>query len=290
MREFLTKLYNIWISERPNQLAAALAYYGMFSFAPVIFIGFTIAGLFIDQLAAAERMYQRMEAVLGPETSKFIADAVSTIGSTSSGGTLLGSLISLIALLAAASGLFFQLQYALNKIWRVPPPERGQTGAFIRQRLFSFLLVLGVGLLLILATLANLILGWFGSWLEVLFEVTVPSVIWTGLGSLALLTISFALLYKVLPDVEIAWREVWAGSFTAALLVVLFVLLIGLFFTSGMIGSAFEAAGAFAVLLIGIYYVAQIFLLGAVICRVYANLYGSQRPGLIRAGDSEIPS
>lgn len=279
MRAFLTNLYNIWISERPSQLAAALAYYGMFSFAPVIFIGYTVAGLFIDQLAAAERMYQRLEAVLGPETAEFIQNSVSAIGNTSSEGSLLGSLVSLIALLAAASGLFFQLQYALNKIWRVPPPERGQTGAFIRQRLFSFIIVLGVGLLLILATLTNLIIGWFGSWLKDIFEVSVPSIIWTGLGSLILLTVSFAVLYKVLPDVKIAWRDVWTGSLVAALLVVLFALLLGLFFTSGMIGSAFEAAGAFAVLLIGIYYIAQIFLLGAVICRVYADLFGSQRHG-----------
>jgi len=276
MRAFLTNLYNIWISERPSQLAAALAYYGMFSFAPVIFIGYTVAGLFIDQLAAAERMYQRLEAVLGPETAEFIQSSVVALGNTSGGGTLLGSLVSLIALLAAASGLFFQLQYALNKIWRVPPPEKGQTGAYIRQRLFAFIMVLGVSFLLILATLTNLIIRWFGSWLEILFEVSAPSVFLTFLGSLVLLTLSFAVLYKVLPDVEITWRDVWAGSFTAALMVMLFALLLGLFFTSGVIGSAFEAAGAFAVLLIGIYYVAQIFLFGAVFCRVYAGQYGSQ--------------
>jgi membrane protein len=276
MRAFLTKLYNIWITERPSQLAAALAYYGMFSFAPVIYIGYKVAGLFIDQLAAAERMYQRLESVLGTETSGFIQYSVSAIGQTDRGGTLLGSLISLIALFAAASGLFFQLQYALNKIWRVPPPEKGQTGAFIRQRLFAFIMVLGVSFLLILATLTNLIIGWFGSWLEILFEVSTPSVFLTFLGSLVLLILSFSVLYKVLPDVEITWRDVWAGSLAAALMVMLFALLLGLFFTSGVIGSAFEAAGAFAVLLIGIYYVAQIFLFGAVFCRVYAGQYGSQ--------------
>ena len=277
MRTLLTNLYNIWVSERPNQLAAALAYYGMFSFAPVIFIGYTVAGLFIDQLAAADRMYQRLEVVLGPETAEFIKTSVSAIGNSSSNGTWLGSVVSLVALLAAASGLFFQLQYALNKIWRVPTPDKGQTRAFIRQRLFSFVIVIGVGLLMILATLTNLIVGLFGSWLEDIFQLSIPSVIWTSLGSLALLTLSFAVLYKVLPDVKIAWRDVWVGSLVAALMTVLFALLLGLFFTSGTIGSAFEATGAFAVLLISIYYIAQIFLLGAVFCRVYAGLFGSQR-------------
>lgn len=287
MRAFLTKLYNIWISERPSQLAAALAYYSMFSFAPVIFISYTVAGLFIDQLAAAERMYQRMEIMLGPETAEFIQSSVAAIGNSSSGGTVLGSLISFIALLAAGSGLFFQLQFALNKIWRVPPPEKGQTGAFIRQRLFSFVMVLGVGLLLILATLTNLILGWFGSFLETLFDVSIPARIWVWSGSLTLLIFSFALLYKVLPDAKIAWRDVWAGSLAAALLAVIFTLLLGLFFTSSSIGSAFEAAGAFAVLLIGIYYLAQIFLFGAVFCRVYADLFGSQRLQSIAAEQKE---
>jgi uncharacterized BrkB/YihY/UPF0761 family membrane protein len=83
-------------------------------------------------------MFQRLAALLGPETSEFIKDAVAVIGHTSRGGSLLGSLVSFFALLAAASGSFFQLKNALNKIWRVPPPQRGQTGAFIRQRLFSF--------------------------------------------------------------------------------------------------------------------------------------------------------
>ena len=277
MRAFFAKLYKIWISERPSQLAAALAYYGMFSFAPVIFMAFTVAGLFIDQLAAAERIYQELEAILGTDTSVFIRDTVTSIGNTTRGGTILGSLISFIALFAAASGLFFQLQNALNKIWLVPPPEEGQTGNFIRQRLFSFIMVLGVGFMLTLATLANLIVGWLGSRLEMLFDITFPSIIWTGLGNFILIALSLALLYKILPDMKIAWRDVWLGSVTATILVMLFILLLGLYLDSGLIGSAFEAAGAFALVLIGIYYIAQIFLLGAVFCRVYATLYGSQR-------------
>lgn len=277
MRAFLTELYNIWIAERPSQLAAALAYYGMFSFAPVIFIGFTVAGLFIDQLAAAERLYGRLTVLLGPETSELVEDSVAAIGHSATGTSLLASLISFIALFAAASGLFFHVQFALNRIWRVPAPQKDQTGVFIKQRIFSFVMVLGVGLLLVLATVANLALGWFGARLETLFDMSVPSVFMTGLASLALLTLSFALLYKVLPDSDIAWRDVWAGALAAALLVVLGALLLGLYFKSGSVGSAFEAAGAFAVLLIGIYYVAQIFLFGAVFCRVYAGLFGSQR-------------
>jgi membrane protein len=277
MRAFLTELYNIWIAERPSQLAAALAYYGMFSFAPVIFIGFTVAGLFIDKLAAAERLYGRLAALLGPETSELVQDSVAAIGHSATGSSVLASLVSFIALFAAASGLFFQVQFSLNRIWRVPPPQKGQTGVFIKQRMFSFVMVLGVGLLLILATVANLALGWFGARLEILFDVSVPSVFMTGLASLGLLTLSFALLYKVLPDLDIAWRDVWVGALAVALLVVLGALLLGVYFKSSTVGSAFEAAGTFAVLLIGIYYVAQIFLFGAVVCRVYAGLFGSQR-------------
>jgi uncharacterized BrkB/YihY/UPF0761 family membrane protein len=151
MRKFLADVYAIWISERPSQSAAALAYYGMFSFAPVIYIGFTIAGIFIDQFDFASQFYLKVQNILGPEAAALVQDLVSTISESNRGGTILVSLVSFLALFFAASGLFFQVQYALNMIWRVPPLQRGQTVAFIRKRLYSFIIVIGVGLLLILA-------------------------------------------------------------------------------------------------------------------------------------------
>ncbi len=138
IKEFAKELYRIWATERPGQLAAAIAYYGMFAFAPVIFFAFWVAGLFIDQLSAADQFFTRMENLFGSEVTLFIQDSVTAIAETTTESSIIATLISVGALLLAASGLFNQLLFALNKIWGVPPPERGQTKGLIRQRLFSF--------------------------------------------------------------------------------------------------------------------------------------------------------
>ena len=271
IKEFAKELYRIWATERPGQLAAALAYYGMFAFAPVIFIAFWVAGFFIDQFSAAQ-FYTRMENLLGPEVTIFIQDSVNAISETTTGSSFITTLISVAALLLAASGLFYQLIFALNKIWGVPAPERGRTSGLIRQRLFSFLMVISVGLLLILGSLVNVIITWFGS----LFDISSSMPVISALAFLGIATLAFALIYKILPETEISWRDVWVGAFVTAVLVILATVIFGAYLSLGNVGSAFEAAGAFAVLLIGIYTIAQVFLFGAMFTRVYAEMYGSK--------------
>ena len=277
LKEFIKEIYQIWISEKPNQLAAALSYFGMFSFAAVIYIAFWLASFFINEAAAAERLYTRIEAVLGAETASFIQDSVSAISTANSGGSWIISAISLISLLLAAMGLFLQLTYALNRIWGVPLIQRGKRIAILRQRLFAFLMVIVLGLLVVLATLINVVFAWFGS---IVKDYIGASNLLSALNILVLLgliVLTNAFIYKVLPDVKLAWRDVWPGAAAAALLMALGGLVIGLYFRLGGIRSAFEAAGAFAALLIAIYYFAQIFLFGAILTRVYAQRYGSQR-------------
>jgi membrane protein len=271
-KEFVRKLYNIWVTERPGQLAAALAYYGMFAFAPVIFIMFWFAGLFLGQISAADQFYHRLELLLGPEVTVFIQDSVEAIGQATGESSVIATLISVGALLMAASGLFYQLLFALNKIWNLPDPERGQTSGMIRQRLFSFLMVIGVGLLFVVATLVNVVITWFGS----LFELNPSMPVLNILVFLGLATLAFALIYKILPETHIRWRDVWIGAFVTSILVAVAVFLFGAYLNRGNIGNAFEAAGAFAVLLIGIYTIAQVFLFGAMFTRVYSETYGSR--------------
>jgi membrane protein len=272
LKEFAQELYRIWATERPGQLAAALAYYGMFAFAPVIFIAFWVAGLFIDQLSAVDQFYIRLENLLGQDVAVMIQESVEAIASTTTGSSILATLISVAALLLAASGLFYQLQFALNKIWGVPTPERGQTTGLIRQRLFSFLMVIGVGLMFILAALVNVIITWFGS----LFDLSSSTPVLNAVGFLGIATLGFALIYKILPEEEITWRDVWIGPLVTAVLLALALLIFGAYLNRGNVGSAFEAAGAFAVLLIGIYTIAQVFLFGAMFTRVFAAMYGSK--------------
>jgi membrane protein len=277
LRDFIRDIFQIWVSEKPNQLAAALAYFGMFSFAPVIYIAYWLAGIFINEAAAGERLYTRIEAVLGAETAAFIQESVSQISNADSGGSLIISIVSFVTLLLAAMGLFLQLTYVLNRIWGMPLIQRGKKLAIIRQRLFAFVMVIALGLLVIVATVVNVVFTWFGSIIEDFLGGSTLLSILNFIVLLGIIILLNTFIYKVLPDVKITWRDVWPGSVAATLLMALGGLVIGLYFKLGGIGSAFNAAGAFAVLMIAIYYFAQIFLLGAIITRVYAQRYGSRR-------------
>lgn len=277
LRDFVRDIFQIWVNEKPNQLAAALAYFGMFSFAPVIYIAYWLAGIFIDEAAAGERLYTRIEAVLGAETAAFIQESVSKITTADAGGSLIISIVSFITLLLAAMGLFLQLTYVLNRIWGVPLIQTKKKVAIIRQRLFAFVMVIALGLLVIVATVVNVVFAWFGSIIKDVFGGSSLLSMLNVLALLGIIILANAFTYKVLPDVKLAWRDVWPGSVAATLLMALGGLVIGLYFKLGGIGSAFNAAGAFAVLMIAIYYFAQIFLFGAIITRVYAQRYGSRR-------------
>ena len=275
--EFVKEVYQIWVTEKPNQLAAALAYFGMFSFAAVIYIAFRLAGIFIDEAAAAERFYTRVSAVLGTETATFIQDSVAAVSSTNSGGSLVVTIISLVSLLFAAMGLFLQLKYVLNRIWQVPLIEKGQRFALIRRYFFAFIIVISLGLLIILVTVLSVVLTWFGSVVSQYISGSNFVFVLEILTLIGVNVLANAFIYKVLPDVKISWRDVWLGSFIATILFAIGGVVIGLYFRIGGVGSAFEAAGMFAVLMIAIYYFAQIFLIGALITRVYARRYGSMR-------------
>ena len=274
-KQFIKELYNTWITERPTQLAAALAYYGIFSFAPIIFIVVSIVGLFIENIDPASQLFQRLEELFGEGISTLVRDSVIALSTTPSSSSILVSVISMLALLYAASGLFYQLQYSLNKIWHVPLAEKGQTKSFLRQRLFSFLIVIGLGLFGVFAVFANLLLSWFGSFMERLLGLDGSQVLAARLFAPILLAVIIALFYKILPETKVAWRDVWLGATISTVLILAAMLLAGIFFQYSSFNSALQAAGAFTVLLVGFYYIAQIFLLGAVCCRVYAELYGS---------------
>lgn len=275
MPDFLRAIYRAWITERPGQMAAALAYFGLFSIAPIIFIAFTIADLVIKQVTQYSHFYVRLETALGAEAAKWVQDSVMALGERTFGGSTLVTVISILALLVAASGMFFQIQFALNTIFKAASVERNQTKTLILQRLFSFLMVLGVGILLILASLLNVAISWFGSLLGDITGAGRALAILDFLALFGLITLSIAIIYKILPNAAIAWRDVWPGAALAALISLLAGMLLGIYFRIGGIGSAFEAAGTAAVILIATNILAQIFLFGALFTREYAHWYGS---------------
>jgi membrane protein len=268
---FLKEIYTIWITERPAQFAAALAYYAIFSFVPVIYIAFTITDLFVSRLSVSERFYVQVSNVLGPEIAQALQEAVANLAERSSDGSSLLSLIGFLALAFSASLMFFQLQHTLNTLWQVPPPKRGQTRVFVRNRLLAFAMVLGVVALLIVATVVNVLVSLISSRLDLGSSVSFANL----LAFIGLATLSFALVYKVLPNARVAWRDVWLGAGVAAVLVTAGVYLVRLYLGASRFSSALEAAGAVAVLLMAFYYIGQIFVLGAVLIRVYAAMFGS---------------
>ncbi len=270
---FIKEIYKIWVSERPTQLAAALAYFGLFSFAPVIYIAFIVAGIFIDKIALLDRIMTSVEATLGHGITLVIQELLDSVSTKTAGSTWFISLVSFIFLLLAASGVFFQLQFVLNTVWRVPVPTERLMLRTIRKQLFSFLMVIGLGLLLV----ATALLSFFANWLSSFFTLFGFRPSLTIVGFFLIAAVSFAVMYKILPEVKITWRDVWGGAVVSASLVAIGGWLVAFLIKKTTFTSALEATGSFVILLIGFYYFAQIFLLGAIISRIYARRYGSMR-------------
>jgi membrane protein len=271
---FIQEISRIWTLERPTVLAAALAYFGMFAFAPVIFISLTIAGFFVDQLALANKMLEALSTYLGPEITEFIQNTVVNLTASNASIPIIGTIISFAAILYAASGLFYQLQYSLNVIWKIPPPEKGLGKFFLKKRLVSLLMVAASGVLLILALMVFGVISWLESNFSVGFNLSIgnPLAVWL------LVTLSFSLMYKYLPDIRVKFREVLPGAASAGFLITLVLLLYSAFFRLGSFSTAFAATGAVVIFLIGLNLFANIFLLGAVIGRTIHGKQNTESP------------
>lgn len=273
IREFVGDLVSAWNEEKPSRLAAALAYYGMFSFVPVVYIAIKVAGIFIDDQLLSQQIFDRLTVALGPETASYIQDLVIATEGATTGGTLIATLVSFAALFYSASGLFTNLQYSLNTIWHVPIETQSGFVNFIKNRLLAIILIIGVGLVLVIGAFGSLVISILASIIP--FRIIDPDI--SVIAFITLATLLFALIYKLLPEVDIAWRDVWLGALITSVLVWIGGWALGFYFSVSGVGTAFEAAGALAVLLIGIYYIAQIFLSGAIFTRVYATTFGSKQ-------------
>ena len=270
VRDTLTE----WFDSKTFQLGAALAYYGVFSIAPILLIAIAIAGKLFGEDAAQGQVKKRLHETFGPAVADAVEKAIGYAHISGSGG--LATLIGAAVLLFGAIGLFSQLQAALNSIWNVmPSPGRGLWGA-VADRLISFLMVVGIATLLLLSLAASAVLSTVD---ELLSPEALPGgvYLWRAVHSvvsLGLLTLLFAMLYKFLPDAKIPWHPVWVGAAVSALLFTAGSYLIGLYLGRNSVTSAYGAAGSLVVILLWVYYSSQIVLLGAVFTRVYANRYG----------------
>ena len=272
LQRFFNDLSSAWTQTQPNRLSAALAYYSMFSLAPVIFIALTVAGIFINEDELMALFFSRLATVVGQETAVFLADLVSGISVAASGSSL-ASLISLGALLYAATGLFFHLQYCLNTIWRVPPEEQVGIINMIKNRLLAFVMVIGLGVVFAILVVASLLTSFISS----LFDLDLSSF---GLANILILLavqfVALVLIYKFIPQVRVGWRDVWLGAILTAIALNVAALAVSIYLSISNVTSAFEAAGTLAVLLIAIYYASQIFLFGAMFTQVYSRHFGTR--------------
>lgn len=273
---FIKEIYQIWVAERPTQLAAALAYYGMFSLVPIILIAITVAGVFIDNTALAEETIVRIEQILGQEVFQAIQDMLASyainLPEVITRWTWIASIVGFLSLLWVASGLFTQIHFAMNTLWGVPKTPKNFSQGIIKLRLLPSLIVIFLGVLLVIIAAMNFVIAWLDS----VFDV--PSN-YAGIRYVLLIGITaltFAAIYKYIPNVKLRWRDVWLGAAVAALLETLGVLILGFVMQLGLFDSAAATVSSYLLLLVIMYYMAQIFLLGVIITRVYSSRNHSQ--------------
>jgi membrane protein len=261
-----------WVADKAPRLGAALAYYTIFSLAPLLVIAIGVAGIVFGEEAAQGQIAVQVEKLVGQQGGAAIQAMVESASKPGKG--VLGTVLGVAMLLFGAAGLFGQLQDALNTVWEVQPkPGRGVWG-FLRDRFLSFSMVLGVAFLLLVSLIVSSALTAIGSLLGD-WQTAFVGLVVTTLLDLFVITTLFALIYRFLPDAIISWRDVWLGAALTAALFSLGKFLIALYLGQAGIGSGYGAAGSLAVLLIWLYYSAQIFLFGAELTKAYANQFGS---------------
>ena len=266
---------NAWLDDYAPSMGAALAYYTIFSIAPLLLIAIAVAGLAFGMEAARGEVVAQLQGLMGDAAARAIEGMVQSADKPGSG--VLSTLIGGALLLIGATTVFGELQDALDRIWRAPERTRHSGWwKLLRERLLSFGLILAVGFLILVSLVFSAAMAALGSWMGPAFAGwEVVAQVLNVVISFVMVTGLFALIYKVIPRVRVAWHDVWIGALVTAALFTVGKLLIGLYIGKSGVTSVFGAAGSFAVLLLWVYYSAQIFLLGAEFTWVYAHRLGS---------------
>ena len=263
-----------WSEDNCSRLAAATSYYAIFSLGPLLLIGIAIAGFVLGQEAVQGQVEQQIGGIVGEDAAEAIQTMIAN--AYRAGGGLISTIIGVVGILFSASGVVRELKGSLNQIWEVDPVHRDFKGTIVTY-VVSLLMVLGVGALLLAALAASAGITALGN----LVGDALPGneIVWqivNTLLSLVIVTLAFAGIYRVLPDADVDWRDVWIGAAVTAVLFTIGKILIGLYLGQASYANTFGAAGSIVVLLVWIYYSAQIFFFGAEFTQVYATKYGSK--------------
>ena len=266
-----------WTDDYAPSMGAALSYYTIFSLAPLLLIVISVAGLFFGTEAVRGEIFGQLRGLMGDDAAKAVEAILTTVSKPTE--SITAAVIGVAVLLVGATAVFGELQDALDRIWRAPVADKSNSlWRLLRTRLLSFGMILGIAFLLmvslvlgaVMAALGKWMGGVFGSW-EVLAQIVNLFV------GFALTTVVFAMIYKLMPRVRVRWHDVWFGAVVTSLLFTVGKLLIGLYIGRSGIASGFGAAGSLVVILVWVYYSAQIFLIGAEFTWVYAHTFGSLR-------------
>lgn len=272
-----------WNNDHAPRLGAALAYYTVFSLGPLLIIAIAIAGLVFGQSAAQGQIMAQLRGFLGDQGAAFVQAAIEASSRPREG--IIATLIGIVTLMLGALGVFGQLQDALNAIWGVKPkPGRGIRG-MLHDRLLSFSMVVVVGFLLMVSLIISAALSAFTRYFGGMLPFSATTL--EGIDffiSLVVITVLFAFVFKYLPDAQVRWRDVWIGALLTAILFAIGKFLLGFYIGNSAVGSTYGAAGSIIIVLIWIYYSAQILFFGAEFTKSYAKRYG---PGIIPAPNAE---
>jgi membrane protein len=268
--------FSAWQDDFAPSMGAAIAYYTLFSIAPLLVIVIAIAGFFFGDEAASGQIYAQIAGLIGDEGAAGIQGLVKSASDPGKGA--FATIIGVVLLIIGATTVFAELQSDLDRIWKAPAAKKPEgVWGMVRARLLSFGLVVSIGFLLLISMVVSAMLAALGKWWGGLFENFEWVLhILNFVVSFAVITALFALMFKILPRVKISWHDVWIGAFATALLFTIGKFLVGLYLGKSSVTSGFGAAGSMVVLILWVYYSAQIFLLGAEYTWVYAHRFGSR--------------
>jgi len=260
-----------WWEKDPFMQSAVIAYYAIFSMPGLLVMVISIGTLFFKRDVITGHLYTQISSIMGVETARQIQDMIISVSQTNK--SVLATIIGLITVLVGATGVFVELQKALNVIWEVKAKPRRAIFTVIRTRLFSFGLILSVGFLLLISLTITTVIAVMGEWV-MNYWPNIVLIIFNILNfiiSFGVVMLLFALLFKILPDAKIQWKHLWLGSILTALLFVLGKTAIGFYLSKTNPGSAYGAAGSIVLILLWVSYSSMIFFYGAEFTRAYAD-------------------
>jgi membrane protein len=264
-----------WSDDKAPRLSAALAYYTIFSIAPILVIAIAIISLAFGKEAAQGQLYQQIQEFVGQQSAQTIQTMIAHNQNQKTG--IISAALGFAALIFGASGVFAELHDSLNTVWEVTPKKEAGFLKTVKARFLSFTMVLGIGFLLLVSLVLSAGLAAMGGALTSLFpgfEIIARAA--SLIVAFGVITLLFAMIFKILPDVEIRWQDVWFGAGVTSLLFVIGKFLIGLYLGKSGVSSSYGAAGSLVVILLWVYYSAMILLFGAELTQVYAKRFGSK--------------